>query len=203
MSTFIWRLTGFADLAKVVSMFATIALAVLAVIAVVLIVVVILAAVKPDSFRVERKATIKTEAGKVFPCINDFHNWAAWSPYEKIDPNMKKTFSGAPSGKGAVYEWSGNSKAGVGRMEILESSLSSKIGPSKITIKLDFLKPFEGHNTSEFTMSPKGDSTEVTWAIIGPMPFMAKIMHVFVNMDKMLGKDFEVGLANLKSVAER
>lgn len=179
-------------------MLVTIALAVVAVLAVVAAVVLILAASKPDSFRVERKATVKADPGKVFPCINDFHNWAAWSPFEKIDPNMRKTFSGAANGKGAVYEWSGNNKAGTGRMEILESS-----APSKVTIKLDFLKPFEGHNTSEFTMSPKGDSTEVTWAMHGPSAFMMKVMHVFVSMDKMMGKDFEEGLANLKAVAEK
>ena len=184
-------------------MFETIALAVVAVLAVVLVIVLILAALKPDSFRVERKATVKADPGRVFPCINDFHNWVAWSPYEKLDPNMQKTFSGAASGKGAVYEWKGNDKAGTGRMEILESSAPITAGPSKITIKLDYLKPFEGHNTSEFTMSPRGDSTEVTWAVHGPSPFMMKIMHVFINMDKMLGKDFEAGLANLKAVAER
>jgi hypothetical protein len=181
----------------------TIALAVVAVLGVIAVVILILAALKPDSFRVERKTTVKADAGEVFLCINDFHNWAAWSPYEKLDPAMQKTFSGAASGKGAIYEWKGNDKAGTGRMEILESSLPGKMGPSKITIKLDFLKPFEGHNTSEFTMSPKGDSTEITWAMQGPSPFMMKVMHVFINMDKMLGKDFETGLANLKAVVER
>ena len=179
-------------------MFVTIALAVGGVIAVVLIVVLMLAASKPDVFRIQRAATVKAAPGKVFPCINDFHNWAAWSPYEKLDPNMKKTFSGAASGKGAVYEWEGNSKAGKGRMEIVDSTM-----PGKIVIKLDFLKPFEGHNTSEFTMSPSGDSTEIVWAMHGPSPFMTKVMHVFINMDKMLGKDFEAGLANLKAIAEK
>jgi hypothetical protein len=175
-----------------------IALVILAVIVVVAAVVLILAAMKPDTFIVRRTATIKADPGKLFPAINDFRNWAAWSPYEKLDPNMQKTFSGAASGKGAIYEWKGNDKAGTGRMEILEST-----APNKITIKLDFLKPFEGHNTSEFTMSSKGDSTEVTWAVHGPSPFMMKVMHVFINMDKMMGKDFEAGLANLKAVAER
>jgi len=179
-------------------MFVMIAIAVGAVIAVVLIVVLLLAASKPDTFIIQRTATVKAAPGKVFPSINDFHNWAAWSPYEKLDPSMKKTFSGAASGKGAIYEWEGNSKAGKGRMEIVDSSV-----PNKITIKLDFLKPFEGHNTSEFTMSPRGDSTEITWSMHGPTPFMMKVMHVFVNMDKMLGKDFETGLANLKAVTER
>jgi len=191
-------LTGLVDSVNFVSMLETIALAVVGVLAVVVVVVLILAALQPDSFRVERKAIVKADPGKVFPCINDFHNWAAWSPFEKLDPNMKKTFSGAGSGKGAVYEWNGNNKAGTGRMEILESSV-----PNKIRIKLDFLKPFEGHNTSEFTMSPKGDSTEVTWAMFGHSAFPAKIMHVFVSMDKLMGKDFETGLANLKAVAEK
>ena len=179
-------------------MFLAIGVTVLAVLAVVAAVVLILAASKPDNFRVERKATVMADPGKVFPCINDFHNWEAWSPFEKIDPNMQKTFSGAASGKGAVYEWKGNNKAGTGRMEILESS-----APSKITIKLDFLKPFEGHNTSEFTMAPNGDSTEVTWAMHGPSSFMMKVMHVFISMDKMMGKDFEEGLARLKAIAEK
>ena len=179
-------------------MFVMIAIAVGAVIAVVLIVVLLLAASKPDTFVIQRTATVKADPGKVFACINDFHNWGSWSPYEKLDPSMKKTFSDAASGKGSIYEWEGNSKAGKGRMEIVESSI-----PNKITIKLDFLKPFEGHNTSEFTISPRGDSTEITWSMRGPTPFMMKVMHVFVNMDKMLGKDFEAGLANLKAVAER
>jgi len=175
-----------------------IALAVVAVIVVALVIVLIMAASKPDTFRVERTATVKADPGKVFSFINDFHNWAAWSPYEKLDPNMQKTFTGAASGKGAVYEWKGNNKAGAGRMEILESTAASKI-----VIKLDFLKPFEGHNTSEFIMSPRGNTTEISWAVYGPSPFMMKIMHVFMNMDHMMGKDFETGLANLKTVAER
>lgn len=175
-----------------------IALGVVAVIVVALVIVLTMAASKPDTFRVERTATIKADPGKVFASINDFHNWAAWSPFEKLDPNMQTTFSGAASGKGAVYEWKGNSKAGAGRMEILEST-----APSKIVIKLDFLKPFEGHNTSEFTMSPRGNTTEVSWAVYGPSPFMMKIMHVFMNMDQMMGKDFATGLASLKTVSER
>jgi uncharacterized protein YndB with AHSA1/START domain len=175
-----------------------IALAIVAVIVVVLVIVLTMAASKPDTFRVERTATVKAGPENVFSFVNDFHNWAGWSPFEKLDPNMQKTFSGAASGKGAVYEWKGNNKAGAGRMEILEST-----APSKIVIKLDFLKPFEGHNTSEFTMSPRGNTTEVSWAVYGPSPFMMKIMHVFMNMDQMMGKDFEAGLASLKTLAER
>ncbi len=110
---------------------------------------------------------------------------------------MKKTYTGAAAGNGAIYEWEGNAKAGKGRMEIMESS-----PPGRIRIKLDFIKPFEGHNIAEFTLQPSGDSTEITWAMHGPTSFAAKIMHVFINMDKMIGKNFEAGLANLKAIAE-
>jgi Polyketide cyclase / dehydrase and lipid transport len=156
------------------------------------------AVTKPDSFRVQRNATIKAPAEKIFPLINDFKQWAAWSPWEKRDPAMKRTHSGAPAGKGAAYAWEGNSEVGAGRMEIIESNPTSKVG-----IKLDFIKPFEGHNTAEFTLDPKGDATNVTWSMFGPSPFMMKVMSIFMNMDSMIGKDFEAGLANLKSAAEK
>jgi len=110
---------------------------------------------------------------------------------------MKRTYSGAGSGKGAVYEWEGNSQVGAGRMEIIDTS------PHKVTIKLDFIKPLEGHNTAEFTLEPKGESTDVTWAMYGPAPYISKLMGVFLNMDKMIGNDFATGLANLKTVAEK
>ena len=167
-----------------------------------IIVVVLIAAIlgyamtMPDSFRVQRTTSIKAPPEKIFSIINDFHRWGSWSPWEKIDPEMKRTFSGAASGKGAAYAWQGNSKVGEGRMEIADTS------PSKVTIKLDFMKPFEAHNTAEFTLEPKGDSTNVTWAMYGPSEFITKVMGVFVSMDKMVGKDFETGLANLKAVAE-
>ena len=111
---------------------------------------------------------------------------------------MKRTYSGAASGRGAVYAWDGNKNVGSGRMEILEAS-----APSKVVIKLDFIKPFEGHNTAEFTMLPQGDATNLTWVMHGPTPFMMKVMHVFINMDRMIGKDFEAGLANLKRLTEK
>src|SRR3979490_1411270 len=168
------------------------------VLAVAIAVVLILAATKPDTLRVQRAITVKAPAEKIFPLINDFHQWRTWSPYEHKDPALKRTYSGAESGKGAVYAWEGNNNVGSGRMEILETSV-----PSKIRIKLDFFKPFEGHNTAEFTMLPQGDATNVTWLMHGPSPFMGKIMHVFINMDRMVGKDFEIGLANLKKLAER
>ena len=160
--------------------------------------VLILATTRPDSFHVERSITIKAPPDKIYAAINDFHRWGAWSPWEKLDPAMKRTFSGAESGKGAAYAWEGNSKVGEGRMEIVDS-----LPPSKVTIKLDFVKPLEGHDTAEFTMVPNGDATNVTWTMNGPSPFVAKVMGIFLSMDTMIGKDFEAGLANLKAVAER
>ena len=161
--------------------------------------IVILAATKPDMLRVERKASMQATPDKIFPLINDFHNWPSWSPYEKLDPQMRRTLSGAPNGKGAVYEWAGERKVGQGRMEITDTA-----PPSRVTIKLDFIEPFEGHNTAEFLLEPKGgDVTEVTWVMQGPCPYIAKVMSVFVNMDKMIGKDFEAGLANLRTIAEK
>lgn len=156
------------------------------------------AATQPDTFRVQRTARVKAAPDKILPLISDFHSWNSWSPWENIDPNMKRTYSGPASGKGAVYEWEGNNKVGAGRMEVTDVA-----SPSKVTIKLDFLKPFEGHNTAEFTLEPQGDSTSVTWAMYGPNRFIGKVMHVFINMDNMIGKQFETGLANLKTVAEK
>ena len=155
------------------------------------------AATRPDTFRVQRSASIKAPPEKIFALINDFHSWSAWSPYENLDPMMRRTYSGAANGKGAVYEWDGNSNVGKGRMEITAVS-----PPSKVTIKLDFLKPFEGHNVAEFTLDAKGDATNVTWTMHGPSPYVAKVMSIFFSMDSLVGKDFETGLANLKTVAE-
>jgi hypothetical protein len=161
-------------------------------------IILILAAARPDTFRVQRATGVKAAPEKIFPLINDFHQWGLWSPYENKDPAMKRSYGGAASGKGAVYGWDGNNNVGAGRMEILEA-----LAPAKIVIKLDFFKPFEGHNTAEFAMLPRGDATQVTWLMHGPLPLMGKIMHLFVNMDRMIGKDFEIGLANLKSLAEK
>jgi uncharacterized protein YndB with AHSA1/START domain len=156
------------------------------------------AATKPDTFRVERSASIKASPEKIYPLINDFKAWTSWSPWEKKDPAMKRTFSAVSSGKGAKYAWQGNSEVGQGSMEIAES-----VPASKIALKLDFLKPFEAHNTVDFTLQAKGDMTTVTWAMQGPAPFLSKLIHVFVSMDSMVGKDFEDGLANLRAVAEK
>jgi hypothetical protein len=175
---------------------------IIVIIAIVLVVAVaiilILAATKPDGFSVQRVITVQAPPERIFPFINDFHQWGSWSPYENKDPAMKRSYSGAASGTSAVYAWEGNKNVGSGRMEILDAS-----APSKIVIKLDFFTPFEGHNTAELTMLPQGDATNVTWLMHGPLPFMGKIMHVFINMDRMVGKDFEIGLANLKRLAER
>lgn len=168
------------------------------VLAIAIAIVLILAATKPNTFSVLRATTVKAPPEKIFSLINDFHQWGTWSPYENKDPAMKRSYSGAASGKGAIYGWDGNKNVGSGRMEILDTSV-----PAKIVIKLDFFKPFEGHNTAEFTMLPQGDATNLTWAMHGPTPFMMKVMHVFINMDRMIGKDFEAGLANLKRLTER
>jgi hypothetical protein len=175
---------------------------VIAIIAVVLAIAIaavfILAASKPATFSVERAIGIKAPAERIFPLINDFHQWVSWSPYENKDPAMKRSYSGPESGRGAVYGWEGNSNVGSGRMEILDASV-----PSKILIKLDFFKPFEGHNTAEFTMLPQGDATHLSWVMRGPAPFISKLMQVFMNLDRMIGKDFEIGLANLKKLTEK
>ena len=153
---------------------------------------------KPDTFRVERSLALKAPADAIFPLVADFHFWTGWSPYEERDPAMKRTYGGTAAGKGATYAWDGNNNVGAGHMEILEANASSKL-----RIKLDFERPLEGHNTAEFTFVPQGDATLVRWAMYGPAPFMSKVMQVFVNMDRMIGKDFETGLASLKKLTEK
>jgi len=156
------------------------------------------AATRPDALHIQRSMTIKAPPEKLFPLISDFHRWNAWSPYEKIDPAMKRAYSGSANGKGAVYEWEGNSSVGQGRMEI-----TNAVPSSRVTIKLDFLKPLEGHDVAEFTLVPQGDSTTVTWTMDGPTPYVGKVIGVFVNMDTMIGGEFEAGLANLKTIVEK
>ncbi len=171
---------------------------IVAVLVVIVAGILIYAATRPDAFRVQRSVSIKAPPDKIYALIDDLRLWGGWSPYEKKDPAMKRTFSGAPSGKGAIYEWDGNNNVGKGRMEITNTAPASKV-----VIKLDFIKPFEGHNTAEFTLEPKGDSTVVTWAMYGSASFMMKVMGIFMNMDNMIGNDFAVGLANLKALAEK
>jgi hypothetical protein len=156
------------------------------------------AATRPDSFRIQRSATIKAPPEKIFPQINDFQRWGAWSPYEKKDPAMKRTLSGAPSGKGAVYEWDGNKEICQGRMDITDCAAQSNV-----KLKLDFCRPFEAHNIVDFTLEPRGDATQVTWAIHGPSPFISKVMGIVFDVDTMVGKDFEAGLADLKAISEK
>ena len=165
--------------------------------AVAIAIVLLVAAGKPDTFHVERETTIAAPPERIFALINDFRNWRSWSPWEKLDPAMTRTLSGAESGKGAVYEWKGAGKVGQGRMEIAEAS------PSEIAIDLHFLKPFKAHNVAHFRLEPRGGKTKVTWGMDGKSPFVAKVMHTVVNMDRMVGKDFEAGLANLKALAEK
>jgi uncharacterized protein YndB with AHSA1/START domain len=175
-------------------MFKKIALAVVVAIGVLLV----YAATRPGSLHVQRTASIKAPPERIFPLISDFHSWSSWSAYEKVDPGMKRAYSGAATGKGAVYEWAGNSQVGQGRMEITDVS-----HPSRVTIKLDFIKPLEGHDIAEFALVPQGDSTRVTWTMDGATPYVGKLIGVFVNMDTMIGKDFETGLGNLKAIAEK
>jgi len=158
----------------------------------------IFAATRPDTFKVQRTATINAPPQKIFPLISDFHNWPLWSPWEKLDPAMKKTITGAPSGKGAIYEWDGNSKAGKGRMEIVDA-----VVPSRVDIKLDFEKPFRSNNRTEIALAPEAAATRVTWTMTGASAFMMKVMGVFMNMDNLIGKDFEAGLASMKAIAEK
>jgi uncharacterized protein YndB with AHSA1/START domain len=170
----------------------------------VLVVVILLvgvlayAATRPDTLHIERTASIKAPPEKIYPLITDFRRWESWSPYENVDPAMKKTYSGAASGKGAVYEWDGNSQVGQGRMEIIDTA-----DPTRVTIKLDFLKPLEGHNTAVFSLVPQGDATKVTWTMDGPTPYVGKLIGVFMDMDTMVGSQFEEGLTNLRGLTER
>ncbi|MBI3545346.1 MAG: SRPBCC family protein [Gammaproteobacteria bacterium] len=170
---------------------------ILIVVAVLIAALLIYAATRPDSFRVERSISIKAPPEKIFPLIEDLHRMQTWSAWEKLDPGMKRTYSGAASGQGAVYEWDGNKEVGQGRMEIMQSS------PAAIIIKMDFIKPFAAQNTLEFTLKPEGEATRVTQAIFGPSPFISKLFGVFCSMDKMIGEKFESGLAELKSMAEK
>lgn len=176
----------------------TIVWIILAVIAAAVIGLLLYASTRPDSFRVQRSITIKAPAEKIFPAVNDLRVQQGWSPWEAKDPTMKRTYSGEQAGKGARYEWEGNKQVGQGRMEIVEST-----PPTRVLMKLDFIKPFPANNMAEFLLEPRGDSTVVTWAIFGPSPFMSKLMGVFMSIDRMIGKEFDTGLANLKARMEK
>lgn len=176
----------------------TILAIILGIIVLAVIAIVAIAATKPNNFVVQRTTDVAAAPETVFALIDDFHKWRDWSPWEGLDPDLKRKMSGAQSGRGAVYEWDGNKKVGSGRMEIVEAA-----APNKVVIKLDFLRPFEAHNMAEFTIVPQGQTTRVNWAMRGPSLFMTKVMQTVMNFDKMIGKDFERGLANLKAIAER
>ena len=175
----------------------TILLLVLAAIALLLALLLLYATTRPDHFRVTRSAVIKAPAAKIFSLINDLRSFNNWNPYAKKGPSLKGSYSGPASGVGAAYAWEGK-KVGSGRMEITAAD-----APNKLTMRLDFLKPFKAQNTAEFILLPKGDKlTVVTWAMHGPSPYLSKVMGVVIDIDSMVGKDFEAGLANLKALTE-
>lgn len=170
---------------------------VLAALAAIVVVFVLVVAMQPSEFRVARSATISAPAPAVFAEVNDFHKWEAWNPWGKIDPAMRQTYEGAPAGTGAIYTWTGNKEVGEGRMMLTESHPNELI-----RIKLEFFKPFAATNTAEFTFRPEGNQTVVTWSMAGENNFIAKAIHLFMNMDRMVGGHFEKGLAQMKSVVE-
>jgi hypothetical protein len=170
---------------------------ILVALAVIVIVFAVIVALQPSEYRVVRTATISAPAPAVFAQVNDFHKWEAWNPWGKIDPAMKQTYDGAPAGSGAIYTWAGNKEVGEGRMTIIESRPSELI-----RIKLEFFKPFAAVNTTEFTFKPQENQTLVTWGMTGKNNFMAKTIHMFMNVDKMIGDQFDKGLAQMKAIVE-
>jgi len=170
---------------------------ILIILAVIVIVFVAVVAMQPSEFRVARSSMMSAPAPAVFAQVNDFHKWEAWNPWGKIDPAMKQTYEGAPAGAGAIYSWVGNNQVGEGRMTMTESRPSDLI-----RIKMEFYKPFAATSTAEFTFRPAGNQTAVTWSMTGNNNFMAKAIHLFMNMDKMIGGQFEKGLASMKSIVE-
>jgi len=166
-------------------------------IAAVVVLFVIVVATRPAAFHIERSVAIAAPPESVFAQVNDFHAWAAWSPWEKIDPEMKRKFEGPSAGSGAAYSWQGNDKIGEGRMTIVNVSK-----PSQISIKLEFIKPWTATNAVTFVFAPATEGTKATWAMDGQNGFGAKAASLFMDMDKMVGSDFERGLAALKAVAE-
>ena len=166
-------------------------------VAILVIILVLVVAMQPTDFRIARSATMSASAADIFSRINDLHRWADWSPWDKIDPNLKRTHEGAQAGVGAIYSWNGNSKVGEGRMTIIESRPGELI-----RIKLEFFRPFKATNETDFTLHQTGTQTNVTWAMVGRNNFMAKAFGLIMNMDQMVGADFEKGLASLKAIVE-
>jgi uncharacterized protein YndB with AHSA1/START domain len=170
---------------------------ILVVVAVILLGFLGVVAMRPGEYRVARTVIISAPAPAVFAQVNDFHKWEAWNPWAKLDPAMKQTYEGAPTGTGAIYTWTGNKQVGEGRMTLTESRPNELI-----RINLEFLKPFAATSTAAFTFTPQGNQTAVTWSMNGKLNFMAKAIHLFMDMDKMIGANFEKGLAHMKSVVE-
>ena len=169
-------------------------------VAIILIVAVfcVVVALQPAHYHIERTATVNAPATVVFNQVNDFHKWDAWSPWAKLDPNMKQSYEGAPAGTGAMYSWTGNSQVGEGRMTITDSKPGELI-----KIKLDFIKPFTATNATNFVFTPQGNQTSVKWTMDGDNNFVGKAFGLIMNMDKTVGADFEKGLAQMKTVAEK
>ena len=165
--------------------------------ALILVVLAIVIAIQPADFRITRTATIAAPPAAVFAQVNDFHKWEAWSPWAKLDPAMKTTYEGPANGPGTIYTWMGNNEVGQGKMTITESHPSDLI-----RIQLEFLKPIAATNTADFTFQPEGSQTLVNWTMTGTNNFMGKAFNLFMNMDKMVGGDFEKGLAQLKAAVE-
>ncbi len=179
-------------------MFKKILLTLVALIVVGVAALAIVIAVQPAQYRVERSADIAAPASVLFPEVNDFHNWDRWSPWAKLDPTMTQTISDPSAGKGAKYTWNGNSDVGEGQMEIIDS-----VPDKQVRIKLDFIRPFAGSSISEFAFTPDNDRTHVTWTMSGTNDFIGKALSLFMDMDKMIGTDFENGLAKMKALAEK
>jgi hypothetical protein len=169
----------------------------LIILAVVVVVFLVFVAQRPSAFRVTRSASIAAPPQAVFGQVNDLHKWEAWSPWAKLDPAAKNGYAGPPEGAGATFTWSGNNKIGEGRMTISESR------PYEfIKFKLEFVKPFKGNNTAEFTFKPEGNQTVVTWTMLGQNNFISKAMQVFVDCEKMVGGQFEKGFVEMKAITE-
>lgn len=160
--------------------------------------VLLFAASRPDTFVIERSIDIQAPPQVIYPLINDLHNFPLWSPYDNVDPAMRRSFSGAPNGQGAVYAWQGNAQVGSGRLEIIEA-----IPYSRVVMTLDYVEPIVAHNMSEFTLQPSGNQTKVTWRMHGPAPFLSKVMSLFFSIDNTIGPQFELGLANLRRLTDK
>jgi hypothetical protein len=170
---------------------------ILGVLALAIVALLLMASMKPDTFSLERSVIIEAPAERIFGLIDDFRQWEGWSPWAKIDPAMKTVFAGPATGPGSSYAWEGNNKVGKGEMEITASS-----SPTQVTLRLHFIKPFEATNTTEFIIEPAASGHRVRWKMSGAQPFTSKMFAVVVDMDKMIGRDFDKGLAAMKALAE-